>query len=115
MKTPVRIIRRKGGYALVQWVKDEVSERAWVPLDIVDESGTSAEVEGPERGVPYGESWSRHITAEISPRVIEQELKRRGIWTFEDYMSQPEVVNGALLSAYKQVHEQIAAAAKENK
>lgn len=90
-RLPVRLIAHKDGSALVEWIDAEGKyRRAYVPLDKLDK-GTVA-TKDLEKGIPHGLPWEKWIEVIATPERIANELRRRGVWTWED-------INNAALNA----------------
>lgn len=78
----VRIVRKKGQSALVEW-DDGCLHRAYVPVSVLDDSQCPEDVleEAPAHGVP----WELLLDlSEVTPEAVADKLRRRGIWTAED-------------------------------
>ena len=90
-RLPVRLIGQKDGSALVEWTDEEGQyRRAYVPGSKVQD-GTVA---GKElaKGIPYGLPWEDWIEVTATPQHIANELRRQGVWCWED-------INNAALDA----------------
>jgi len=94
----IRVIRQRGQAALVEWVDNEGAHRATIPASAIHK-GHAAKDEL-EYGIPYGAPWEELITLTATPATIAAELRRRGIWTKEDLLSQPKVAVAAIQAAY---------------
>lgn len=92
----VQIIRQKGGFTLIEWEEDNRLYRSWVlPEMVVDGS-----VDRPQRGIPYGVDFSGLVVLQASSQVLDTELKRRNIWTYEDVLHRAQEVLSALQATY---------------
>lgn len=100
--TQVKIIQRKNDLALVEWNgKYGIPTRSWVAnTELSNDTGRSAEVEKPERGIPYGVEFWRIAELKATPVDLDRELKARGIWTVADVRTRPNEVISALKAAY---------------
>lgn len=102
--TLVQIVRRKSGYVLVQWDNGVTLQRAWVAADKFDrrvDVGDKVEVERVEEWPPFGERWDLLFElAQVTPEVLDRELKRKNIWTIEDLQLNPNVARGVLSKIY---------------
>jgi len=98
----VRIIRRKNGTCLIEWMVGENTFRGWVPdSEVSDISGTTGLVEQPDVAVPYtGAPWRELASMTATPIDLERELRRRGIWTIEDLRANPNIAQAAIQSVY---------------
>lgn len=100
--TSVQIIRRTTDRVLVEWQgEDGIPHRSWVKArELRDESGRSARVSDPNRGIPYGVEFRRIVEMRASSADLERELKARGIWTGDDARARPNEVLSALIATY---------------
>ena len=97
-----KIIQRKNGIMLVEWTDQATPHRSWVTPDmIVEESGTTAIIDNPAAGIPYGVDFTRLIVLSTTPEDIDREFKRRGIWTIADLRARPQEAVGAIQAAYR--------------
>lgn len=96
----VSVVRDSGrGTKLVQWSDGKSMKRAWVPAHLINqdlEVSFKTLNESPAYGLPFD-----HIlqSVTISADVVADALHRRGIWTDEDVMRNPEAVSKALIAA----------------
>jgi hypothetical protein len=100
----VRVVRRSGSAALVEWLDNESLRRATVPLSQIEfddpKMGTVDE-EILEMGIPYGLPWEEIIgEIKITPSIIANTLRQHGIWTLEDIEGNSSKIVGALQAAY---------------
>ena len=111
----VKVLRRKNGLALVEWIVSDDAKRSWIPeADLLGDLGTTANVDYPEQGIPFdGIPWEEIIVLAASPETVAKELRRRGIWTMEDLRAWPDEARAAIqaasrldLSALRQSAEQ---------
>jgi hypothetical protein len=102
--TPVRLIREEGKAALVEWIdEDGRYQRAILPSKLVTDGvggGWLVAQTDLDAGMPYGVPWAELITIEVTPQIIEHELRKAGLWTFQDLQANPNVTLGALVAAY---------------
>lgn len=98
----VQVIRRKNGLMLVEWQANGVPKRAWVSGDMLrKDNGTTALVDRPEAGVPYGVDFWRMVKInKVTPQDLDVEMKRRGIWTLADLRANPNVALSAIQSLF---------------
>lgn len=98
----VRVVQQERDLYLVAWSERGKSKRAWVTPDmVVTQTDNAATVYDPGAGVPYGVEWHRLIElGDVTPRKLEEELHRRGIWTIADLRNKPQEVVGAIQSTY---------------
>ena len=93
----VKLLSENNGTALIEWLEDGELRRAIVPAREVSEGG---ECVHPERGLPYGLNFAEYITITITPADIDRELKNAGVWTADDLLHKPKLVQGAISAAY---------------
>lgn len=78
---------------LYEW-RDESgnTRRGWLPNS--DQPATPEEL---ELAIPYGMNWSDYIVVKpVTPEQVEQELYAHGIWTPEDALKSPAVVQSVI-------------------
>ena len=93
----VKLISENNGTALIEWMEEGEPQRAIVPANQVSEGGECAH---PERGLPYGLNFAEYITSTVTPADIDKQLKNAGVWTAEDLLHKPKLVQGAISAAY---------------
>lgn len=96
----VSVVRDSGrGTKLVQWHDKGLLKRAWVPSHLVSSDLEVREKvlrESPPYGLPFDQI-VKSVT--ISADDFAEALHRRGIWTQEDVMKNPDAVSKALIAA----------------
>ena len=103
----VKLIRRKGQVALVEWHAPDTGHRhrAYVPFQALRLIQIPATDEAlvfcskPHEGVLYGEPWEKLITAitlPVDPEVVAGELRKADIWTADDLRHAPQRALSAL-------------------
>ena len=93
----VKLISENNGTALIEWMEEGEPQRAIVPSREVSEGGECAH---PERGLPYGLNFAEYITITVTPADIDRELRNAGVWTADDLLHKPKLVQGAISAAY---------------
>ena len=93
----VKLISENNGTALIEWMEEGEPQRALVPSREVSEGGECAH---PERGLPYGLNFAEYITITVTPADIDRELRNAGVWTADDLLHKPKLVQGAISAAY---------------
>ena len=93
----VRVLKVKGGSALVEFVKDGV-QRVFVPESSVKD-GTVSETTL-KRGVRYGVPWEE-VRLGATAEEVALRLRNAGIWTREDLLRNQQAAIGALQAAYQ--------------
>lgn len=94
----VKIIRKKGQAALVEWITDDGAHRATIPLATIRKGQVASDELG--YGIIYGEPWEELVEISVTPESIAAELRKCGIWTREDLETRPNQALGAILAAY---------------
>ena len=92
----VKVLTEYGPSALVERAVGENMERRMVPSSelIVGKSHADLKVskEVWDTGIPYGVDWEAMAEVTVTPRQVADELRRRGIWTAEDFYSRYQEV-----------------------
>lgn len=107
----VRVIRAQGPAVLVQWTDGDDLRRAYVPAREVLDGQVSSETLA--AGIPYGLLWEEIVAFSVTPERLARELRRRGVWTTEDVLRQPNSIVAALQAAYRIDLAAIQGAARE--
>ena len=96
----VRVVNVKDDWCLVEWKdKDGMPQRSWVVESLLERNGpTSATVEDPAAGVPYGFDFSQIPIRTIESAQLCAELRRRGLWTLQDVKGNAQTAVAALLT-----------------
>ena len=82
-QVPARLIAHKGDSALVEWMDgDGYLRRAYIPLKQVRDGAAASKVL--DKGIPYGLPWEKWIEVVATPEDIANELRRQGVWCWED-------------------------------
>lgn len=96
----VKVIREEHNSSLIEWVEDGKLYRSILPSSEVDEEGNCG---NPHQGLPYGDSFLPFIVVDITSEEIQNQLHNSGIWTLEELLKQPSIVQGALNAAFGKV------------
>jgi hypothetical protein len=99
MDIAVKVIQKKGQAALVEWLDGDGTHRVTIPAKAI-ESGNRVAMSELGYGIPYGEPWEELVMLAVTPAVIAEQLRRAGIWTYEDLLSRPNQALGAIQAAY---------------
>lgn len=97
----VTIVKSGNGKILVEWLVDGVPHRGVVPSEVVIENKINDELL--PLAIPYGVDWAFVLEGAmntLTPTDIANALWKHGVWTLQDLQRNPQVVRGALLSAY---------------
>lgn len=107
MKTKVREIAHKGSSSIIEWVDDAGNvKRSTLPSDEIIYENRETFVKEPDEGAPYGEAWEEMIRTRVGPKGIADLLRKNGIWTLEDYVSNTAVITSVFNEACSQNHQQ---------
>ena len=97
--TTIKIISKRGASALVEYDDKGQLKRATIPqADIVDNEVSSYKL---KMGIPHGLDWAKLITLQATPELLEQNLRRAGIWTADDALNNAPKVLGAIQATYQ--------------
>lgn len=97
LRQDVRVIRREGVTALVEWTDSESNlRRCFIPANEIDDVNT-VKSSVLDKGIDYGIDWLALVTEfKFTPAKLGNELRRAGIWTAADAMSNPNAVFAAI-------------------
>jgi len=98
----VRLISKQRQAALIEWWSEEDDNyfRSVVPLNSLQGEGDGLQCDMAEQGIPQGVPWSEiSIDRMFNPHVLEKELRRVGVWSYEDINNNPQAVVNALQKA----------------
>lgn len=95
----VRIVKRDGQAALVEWESTTGYRRAIVPADSVIEDDCPDEMLA--AGIRVGVEWERYIHLQATPEKLANELRKRGIWKMEDLRANLIYARAAVIGAYE--------------
>jgi hypothetical protein len=100
MRTEVREVFHKGASSIVE-VRDEKGDvaRYIFPSTELIEENNKFFVERIEEGQPYGVDWEDYIRTKMGPKAIANLLRKKGIWTLEDYAKNTAAVTSAFNEA----------------
>ena len=97
----VKVIASTGGSAVIAWAGDNGVERGVIPAELVN--GNEVEDALLSLAIPYGLPWEDLLESTlvpITPSMVAGELRKRGIWTYEDLLSKTQEAYGAIMSVY---------------
>lgn len=99
-KLAVRVISHKGASAMIECTVDGLLKRFVLPLDkVVDGQVDISEL---DQAAPYGLNIGKLLTdLQFTPQRLEQACRERGLWTAEDFVKNPSLVQGALQDALR--------------
>lgn len=89
----MKTIKTQGHSKLIEYEEDNKVKRIVLP---VNEDDLNL---GIPHGLPFADLLSSHVCEGMAER-IETELHRSNIWTAQDVLKNPAVVQGAILAAY---------------
>lgn len=114
-ETPVVVLRSKGAASLVEWQDDAGVHRNWLPVKVITHRGDETFVKDPAMGIPEGVDFADAIKGKVSPKEIDQALKRAGIWTWADVLANPAIVVGVVTDTVGVANALLATAREEAK
>lgn len=91
----VRMIDVIGGTALVEWIRDNVIRRGYVPSEKITGNYLIEETEL-EKAQPYGDDLKIEFS-QVRPEEMENELHKYGIWTVEDVEKNFPMIAGIIV------------------
>jgi hypothetical protein len=97
--TLVTVLSTKGASTLVEYLKDGVVHRKYVPMAKVSNQFVADEVL--ERGIPYGFPWDE-IVISFDMQQFAVEMHNADLWTAEDVLKSPKKVTGVLRKIFEQ-------------
>lgn len=107
----VRVIRRRGESALVEWLDGDQQNRVMIPVTAVVDGLVADDVLS--AGVPYGVPWAELVQLTATAEKIQAELYRVGVWTVDDLRRNPQLALGAVQRIYGVDLSALMRAAKE--
>lgn len=98
----VQVIGSREKASLVKYLDGETLCQVYVPTNKVTVGKDKVEVEKSvlKRGMPYGLPWENVELPEITGEQLADELHKYGIWTAEEYRSNPNGVRAAIQQLY---------------
>jgi len=102
----VKPLRIAHGNVLLEWEKNGLVERCYLPLSVVEHAkvGKFVSVEEGElaKGAPFGDDLTPYLGAQApTPAQVQDLLRRRGLWRRRDILQQSSVVRSALQALYQ--------------
>jgi hypothetical protein len=95
----VKIISQRGQSALVEYHEGDKLKRATIPMaDIMDNKVSSYKL---HLGISYGVEWAKYVTLQATPEQLQENLRRAGIWTKEDALTNAGKVLGVIQATYQ--------------
>ena len=108
---------RKKSAALVEYTDSDIPVRVSVPSAEVEVDAlqqTFIDEDVLESGIPYGVPFASKIgDFVITGETIENELHKAGVWTTDDFASNPQKVHGAVASAARPIMQALAILIKD--
>lgn len=100
LRRPVQIMGRDGETVLVQWTGVEGLMRCYIPA-VEIHAGNMVSDDVLEKGVEYGVDWAELAEREFkfTPVRLRHELRRAGVWSAADVISNPKTVFAAVQRA----------------
>jgi hypothetical protein len=99
-KVTVRVISHKGPSAMIECSLDGLLKRFVIAYNLVVDG--QADISDLEQAAPYGLPIGELLPKiQYDPRRLEQACRERGLWTAEDFVRNPSLVQGALQDALR--------------
>ncbi len=91
----VKIIEKTEYSSLVEYMLDGLICRRIIPSFLIH-SDNEVDLVDLEQGIEYGQNWGSMIDESAIPLLLELELKRKGVWTASDLLSDLNTARGAV-------------------
>ena len=99
-KISVRVISRKGPSAMIECTVDGLTKRFVLAQNLVHDG--QVDISDFEQAAPYGLPIAELLgNVQFTPLKLEQACRERGLWTAEDFVQNPSLVQGALQDALR--------------
>lgn len=105
-----RFVTRQGQAGVVEVVREGVTERCLLPMDIIANAKTELTAEQIDSGIPYGLPFGEFLASKA-----EIALHNAGIWTLKDLQTNLQKAVGAINSVGLKLSEVIRAAETHEK
>lgn len=104
----MKTVQVQGQAALVEYETFGQIKRVTVPVHLAKNPGVV------QAGIPYGLPWEEIVGELITPgEMVAAQLRRAGIWTYDDLLKKPREALAAIMAAYKFDLQILAARARE--
>jgi len=95
-----RVISHKGPSAMIECVLDGLTKRFVLGQEKVHDG--QVDISDLEQAAPYGLPIAELLgNIQFTPLKLEQACRERGLWTAEDFVQNPSLVQGALQDALR--------------
>jgi len=101
----VKLLRREGHSALVQWFDGAGVQRGIVPVSVL--KGDYIDTEELDRAIPWGEPWEELVELKATSQDLARNLRKVGIWTLDDLRKHPNEAQGAIMQTYGVDYQQL--------
>jgi hypothetical protein len=95
----VKIISQRGQSALVEYIEGGKLKRATIQVGDIREGQVS--LYKLHLGISYGVEWAKYITLQATPEQLQENLRRAGVWTKEDALTNAAKVLGVIQATYQ--------------
>lgn len=102
----VKVIRESDQSALVEYREKGIVERATIPLKALIDGNKVREWQL-KKGIPFGIDWSDIDIPKVTPQMLTQALRLKGIWTAADVRANPQAVRNAISQVQGELFSQI--------
>jgi uncharacterized protein YpuA (DUF1002 family) len=101
----VKVIRESDESALVEYKEKGMLQRVTVPLKVlIDDKVKDIQL---KKGIPFGIDWSDIDIPKVTPQMLTQALRTRGIWSAADVRANPQAVRNAISQVQGELFSQI--------
>ncbi len=83
----VRVVGKHGKAVIIERVVSGEAVRAIAPVQALEYRGDDVLISKVDldASIPYGANWEKHLEITITVEKVAAMLRRRGVWTPEDY------------------------------
>lgn len=104
--TEVRVIRESDESALVEYKEKGMLQRVTISRkSLVD--GNKVKDAHLKKGISFGIDWSEIDIPTVTPQMLTQALRSRGIWTAADVRTNPQAVRNAISQIQGELFRQV--------
>lgn len=102
----VKVVREGDESALVEYKEKGLVERATIPLKVLIDGKMVRDTQL-KKGIPFGIDWSEIEIPTVTPKMLTQALRVKGIWTAADVRANPQAVRNAINQVQGELFSQI--------
>jgi hypothetical protein len=94
----VKVVERWGKAVLLEWHEGGRTRRGSVPASKLQ--GDECDTETLKAAAPHGEEWEKLGLPALDAEALAEGLRREGVWTKEDFVSNLHLVRAAVQRVY---------------